>query len=86
MEALADKLRSRMGGRDIHFYVFVDNWLVVGGTHDLTVMEGCSMLEAELRERGISWAPHKHRGPAECIVLSNTIQLQRINIIDIYMD
>ena len=66
MEALADKLRSRVGGRDIHFYVFVDDWLVVGGTHDLTV-EGCSMLEAELRERGISWAPHKHRGPAECM-------------------
>jgi hypothetical protein len=43
MEALADKLRSRVGGRDIHFYVFVDDWLMLGGTHDLTV-EGCSML------------------------------------------
>ena len=25
------------------------------------------MLEAELAERGISWAPHKHRGPARCM-------------------
>ena len=57
MEALADKLCSQVGGRDIHFFVFVDDWLVVGVTHELTV-EGCSMLEAELRERGISWAPH----------------------------
>ena len=66
MEAIADKLRSQVSGRGIHFYVFVDDWLVVGDDYDLTV-EGCSMLEAELRARGISWAPHKHRGPAECI-------------------
>ena len=35
------------------------------------------MLEAELRERGISWAPHKHRGPAECIDGKMSISLTR---------
>ena len=64
MEAIADKLRGRCSGRGIHFFVFVDDWLVVGDDEDLT-LEGCSMLEDELRLLGISWAPNKHRGPAE---------------------
>ena len=65
-EAIADKLRKKAAGRGIHFFVFVDDFLVVGDTDELT-MEGCAMLEAELRDRGISWAPHKHRGPALCM-------------------
>jgi hypothetical protein len=48
--------------------VFVDDFLVVGDTEELT-MEGCRLLEAELAERGISGAPHKHRGPAKCMEL-----------------
>ena len=70
MEAIADKLRSQVSGRGIHFYVFVDDWLVVGDDYDLTV-EGCSMLEAELRARGISWAPHKHRVEFLGLLLAN---------------
>ena len=66
MESIADKMRAKAAGRGIHFYVFVDDWLCVGDTYDLTV-EGCSMLEDEFRARGISWAPHKHRGPAACM-------------------
>ena len=66
MESIADKMRAKAAGRGIHFYVFVDDWLVVGDTYDLTV-EGCSMLEDEFRARGISWAPHKHSGPAACM-------------------
>ena len=62
-EAIADKLRKRCAGKGIHFYVFVDDFLVVGDTEELT-LEGCSMLEGELFARGIEWAPHKHRGPA----------------------
>ena len=65
-EAIADKLRKKAAGKGIHFFVFVDDFLVVGDTDELT-MEGCAMLEAELRDRGISWAPHKHRGPASCM-------------------
>ena len=62
-EAIADKLRKRAAGKGIYFYVFVDDFLCVGDTEELTI-EACSMLEEELLQRGIEWAPHKHRGPA----------------------
>ena len=64
--SIANKLRKKAAGRGIHFFVFVDDFLVVGDTEELT-MQGCAMLEAELKERGISWAPHTHRGPARCM-------------------
>ena len=51
------------GGQLIHFFVFVDDWLVVGDTEELTV-EGCSLFERALLRLGISWAPNKHRGPS----------------------
>lgn len=63
MEATADLLRRRAAGKGIHFFVFVDDRLVIGDTEVLT-LEGCALLEDELRRRGITWAPHKHRGPA----------------------
>ena len=63
MEAIADKLRALCAGRGIHFFVFVDDWLVVGDDEDLT-LEGCAMLEDIL---GICWAPNKHRGPASVV-------------------
>ena len=55
--------RETEGGGLIHFFVFVDDWLVVGDTEELTV-RGCSMLERALLRLGISWAPNKHRGPS----------------------
>ena len=36
---------------------------MVGDDEDLT-LEGCALLEDELRALGICWAPNKHRGPA----------------------
>eukprot|EP00966_Prymnesium_polylepis_P093855 2172050-Prymnesium_polylepis.1 len=66
MESIADKLRARAAGRGIHFFVFVDDWLCVGDTEELT-REGCAMLEEELMRLGIQWAPHKYRGPARAI-------------------
>ena len=63
MEAIADKLRRKVAGQGIHFFVFVDDWLVVGDDEAKT-KEGCRILEEELEARGISWAPHKQRGPA----------------------
>eukprot|EP00966_Prymnesium_polylepis_P319573 7376020-Prymnesium_polylepis.1 len=51
-EAIADKLRKRAAGKGIYFYVFVDDFLCVGDTEELTI-EGCSMLEEELLARGI---------------------------------
>ena len=63
MEAIADKLRRKVAGKGIHYFVFVDDWLVVGDDEERT-REGCRILEAELAERGIEWAPHKQRGPS----------------------
>jgi hypothetical protein len=83
-EAIANKLRKAAAGMGIHFYVFVDDFLVVGDDEELT-MKGCEMLEEELKARGISWAPHKHRGPAKCmeflgLLLSNIHGHQGISL------
>ena len=83
-EAIANKLRKKAAGMGIHFFVFVDDYLVVGDTEELT-LQGCAMLEAELEERGISWAPHKHRGPARCmeflgLLLANLKDQQGISL------
>ena len=64
-EALAQKMRERAGS-GVHFFVFVDDFLVVGDTEELT-RYGCSVLEDVLTEFGIQWAPHKRRGPARVI-------------------
>lgn len=44
-------------GRGIHFFVFVDDWLVVGH-NDVVTLPVCELLEDELRRRGITWTPH----------------------------
>ena len=64
-EALAQKMRERAGS-GVHFFVFVDDFLVVGDTEELT-RYGCSVLEDVLTEFGIQWTPHKRRGPARVI-------------------
>jgi len=65
-EAVIARLRKQAAGRGIHFYVFVDDVLVIGDDEGLT-REGMSMLEAEFAARGLQWAPHKKRGPCRCI-------------------
>ena len=65
-EAVISRLRRQAAGRGIHFYVFVDDALVVGDTEELT-REGMSMLEEEFAARGLEWAPHKKRGPCQCL-------------------
>ena len=85
MEAIADKLRARCAGRGIHFFVFVDDWLVVGDDEDLT-LEGCAMLEDELRALGICWAPNKHRGsegngPQEIVRIPSPTSVQPVGLI-----
>jgi hypothetical protein len=65
-EALMQRLRVRAAGKGIHFYVFVDDVLCVGDDEALAA-EGCQMLEAEFAARGVQWAPHKKRGPCQCI-------------------
>ena len=65
-EVVVARLRQKAAGRGIHFYVFVDDLLVVGDDEDST-REGMAMLEAEFEARGLQWAPHKKRGPCQCI-------------------
>jgi hypothetical protein len=65
-EALMQRLRVRAAGRGIHFFVFVDDVLCVGDDEALTA-EGCRILEEEFAARGVQWAPHKKRGPCQCI-------------------
>jgi hypothetical protein len=65
-EALADRLRAQVAGKGIHYFVFVDDVLCVGDTEELT-REGMRLLEAEFAARGVQWAPHKKRGPCQCI-------------------
>ena len=65
-EAVVDRLRKQAAGKGIKFFVFVDDILVVGETKELTA-EGMALLEAEFAARGLIWAPHKKRGPCQCI-------------------
>ena len=83
-EAVAARLRKRAAGRGIHFYVFVDDLLCVGDTEELT-REGMRMVEEEFEARGIQWAPHKKRGPCQCIeflglLLSNVEGMRGVTI------
>ena len=65
-EAVIARLRKQAAGRGIHFYVFVDDVLVIGDNEELT-RQGMAMLEVEFAARGLQWAPHKKRGPCRCI-------------------
>ena len=65
-EAVVSRLRKKAAGLGIHFYVFVDDVLVVGDSEELT-REGMRLLEEEFAERGLQWAPHKKRGPCRSI-------------------
>lgn len=83
-EALAQRLRRRAAGLGIHFFVFVDDFLVVGDDEEKTRL-GMDMLEEELAARGVQWAPHKERGPCQCIeflglLISNVAGMRGITI------
>ena len=83
-EALAQRLRLRAAGMGIHFFVFVDDFLIVGDDEELT-RQGMRMLEEELTTRGVEWAPHKERGPCRCIeflglLISNVPGMRGITI------
>ena len=62
-EAVADEIRRRVAGRGIHIFVFVDDYLCVGDTEELTA-EGMRVMESVFAEFGLPWALHKRRGPA----------------------
>ena len=85
-EALVSRLRARAAkaGKALHFFVFVDDVLVVGDNEELTRL-GMMWLEEEFLARGVQWAPHKKRGPCQCIeflglLLSNTSSARGVTI------
>ena len=55
-----------MAGLGIHVLCFVDDYLVVGDTEELT-RRGGEVFEQVMSEFGLHWAPHKQRGPSRCI-------------------
>ena len=59
-------MRKRAAGKGIHFFCYVDDYLVVGDTLELT-REGEKIFEDVMREFGMQWAPSKHRGPVQCL-------------------
>lgn len=65
-EALADEVRRRVAGEGINVFVFVDDFLIVGDSRE-AALRGGEVLEQVLFEFGIPWAPHKQRGPAQCM-------------------
>ena len=65
-EALAGEMRKRAAGKGINFFCYVDDYLVVGDTKELT-QEGEQILQDVMREFGMQWAPAKRRGPAQCM-------------------
>ena len=58
--------------------------LIVGDNEELTRL-GMMWLEEEFLARGVQWAPHKKRGPCQCIeflglLLSNTSSARGVTI------
>jgi hypothetical protein len=50
----------------VHVFVFVDDFLIVGDDEE-ACRRGCAAFESLLAEFSIQWAPHKRRGPTQCI-------------------
>ena len=67
-ESVAQLARKRCADRgvQVHLFVFVDDFLLVGSDADQTRL-GMHILEDLLRELGLPFAPHKTRGPARVI-------------------
>ena len=65
-ECIAAVFRLRVAGKGIYIYAFVDDFLIIGDTRDLTA-EGMAVFETLLEELGAPWAAHKLRGPARVI-------------------
>jgi hypothetical protein len=85
-EALVARLRAKAAKarKGISFFVFVDDVLIVGDDEELTRL-GMQWLEEEFSARGVQWAPHKKRGPCQCIeflglLLSNTSVARGVTI------
>jgi hypothetical protein len=65
-EAIGQILRSRLAGKGVHVFCYVDDFLLVGEDEAAARLAAVE-FEKLLGELGIEWAPHKQRGPCRCI-------------------
>ena len=65
-QEMADEFHRRYPNQGVHVFVFVDDFLLVGDDEE-ACRRGCALFEEMLAEFGIQWAPHKRRGPTQCI-------------------
>ena len=65
-QEMADEFHRRHPTIGAHVFVFVDDFLIVGEDEE-ACRRGCAAFEELLAEFGILWAPHKRRGPTQCI-------------------
>ena len=83
-ESIAQRFRERMAGKGVQVWCFVDDFLVAGATEEITAW-ACQEFKALLKEFGLCWAPHKHRGPAQCmeflgLLISNVDGHRRVGL------
>ena len=65
-QEMADEFHRRYPKIGAHVFVFVDDFIVIGDD-EAACSRACAALEELLAEFGIQWAPHKRRGPTQCI-------------------
>ena len=65
-QEMADEFHRRHPSIGAHVFVFVDDFIIVGDD-EAACRRGCAAFESLLAEFCIQWAPHKRRGPTQCI-------------------
>ena len=65
-QEMADEFHRRHPNIGAHIFVFVDDFIIIGDD-EAACRRGCAAFEELLAEFGIQWAPHKRRGPTQCI-------------------
>ena len=99
-EAVAGLFRKRVVGLGVHCFVFVDDYLVVGDTHEATLV-GMRVMEELMAELALPWAPHKQRGPTrvieflghllvnlphrQCVALTENRQARMVAMVDSWL-
>jgi len=83
-EAVAALFRSRVAGLGIHIFCFVDDYLIVGDSEELT-RQGMHVFADLLQELGLEYSPLKTRGPARVMeflgfLLCNTPDFRCISL------
>jgi len=83
-ESIAQRFRERVAGKGVQVWCFVDDFLVAGDSLEITQW-AIAEFKALLGEFELCWAPHKHRGPAQCmeflgLLISNVEGHRRVGL------